>query len=67
MLKQVLDNLTVGQRSQLMIAFEAESDQVLYLPNDKFIAVWLRVVPESFRIIEKHGAWTYGEVINVNT
>lgn len=64
MLRQTLDNLTDEQRSQLMIAFEAGTDQVLYLPDKKFIAVWLRVIPKSFRIIETTGTWTYGEIIN---
>ena len=65
MIKQILEQLTHEQLSQLMYAFEELTSTTIELPLNHFVGVNV-VANESLIIKEQEGVWSYGIKINHN-
>jgi hypothetical protein len=61
--KDVLDGLSAEQKSQLMVAFNAELPQFIKLEEGKFIGV--NVTPDKYpnlKIEQSTGVWSIGTI-----
>lgn len=63
MIKEILQQLTDEQRTQLMHAFENGFDQYIELDDNKFIGVNVTGLLH-LKVLEVAGDWAYGEIVN---
>ena len=60
-LREAINNLSEGDRQQLMYAFEEGLSQWIELPDGKFVGVNVQGLPQ-LTIIEQSGLWAYGDI-----
>jgi hypothetical protein len=61
MIKEILNNLSNEERTQLMYAFENDFAQYILLPDNRFIGVNVNI-NSQLTVTENRGSWSYGRI-----
>lgn len=65
MLREIFKTLSQESRAELMYALEQELIKWIKLPDNKFIGVNIKALPQ-LQILETQGPWSYGILIGSN-